>query len=150
MTDPITIDPSTMVDTTPPSPYASQETFTLVAPIQLAQLTDEISTALGTAVTLAVTGPADGDLTMINSSNTAVLSVNPGGVDEATVQGAIDAHVPQDGYDVPEAERQFAAILLKVQADPTAVLDDSEMQYALRGLLARTSTRPNAAGQTAG
>jgi len=114
----------------------------LTAPIQIVQLTDEINAAVTQNVTLAVTGPATGDLTSISVANPAVLSVTPGGLSMAAVQQVINAHMPQDGYDVPEAERRFTAILAKLNADAHAVLSASEIQDALRGLVIRTSVRP--------
>lgn len=122
----------------PPPPFESALTFDITKKINMTQLTDEIGAAVKATVQIALSGDADFN-SMIDPSpdNVATLSVTPSNVSKAKVQKAIDDHVATDGYELPEHEREFAAVTQKLVDDPTATLTDDEVQVALRALVLR-------------
>jgi hypothetical protein len=130
MTQPeITFPPPTVDD---PPPFESAVQVEVTNPVNLAQLTDELSKATGHHVTLALTTVED----------TQRLSVTPGNLNAAVVKKVVADHRPRDGYELPEEEKTFMALLDKVAQGPVELTDD-EMKVAVTGLLRRVNAPGN-------
>jgi hypothetical protein len=131
----------------PPQPFDSQLTFDVTKKVNLVQLGDEISEALGRTVGVALVGDASFDsLQDPGPSNKATLAVSPGNVSRAKVQKALDAHSPIEDYDIPEAEREFQRVMAGVVENNEAELSAEDMQIAIKGLLVRASVPPITSG----
>lgn len=139
MTNPAPEEPFPLVppDQGPPPPFDDMVSFKLIKPINLAQLRDEIREAVRDNFEMAQVGPDESG--PISESNPASLAVTPSRVPRGKVQKVIDGHQPSEGYNLPEGERQFAAVVEKVSQDRKAELSPEEMQVALRGLLLRSA-----------
>lgn len=125
---------------TPPAPFEGALTFPIEKKVNLTQLTDEISAAVGRQVSLALSGDASyNSLLDPSPDNPATLSVSPGNVDEAKVQTAIDDHDPDDHYGVPQVEQEFGVVMQKIAEDASAELSPDEVVAAVRGLLLRAA-----------
>jgi hypothetical protein len=111
-----------------PAPFASALSVPVDKPVNLGQLTDELSKATGHHVTLALT-EADG---------AASLAVTPGNLNPAAVKKVLADHSPVTDYGVPEEEKVFAALQARVLTGPVE-LTDTEIQAAVVGLLRRSA-----------
>jgi hypothetical protein len=130
--------PEAEVDSTaPPPPYPDAADYPLQKPVNLVQITDELSAAAGQQVRTAVTGVYD-FAQPISPTNEAVFWVAPSSVSSSVVEDVLDAHVPNPAYGLNDADLQFQAVLQKVMENPNATLTSDEIQAAVRGLLRRT------------
>lgn len=102
-------------------------TFTVTKPINLLQLTDEVSTAVGQSVAINQTGPEDISQP-ISATNEATLTVLPDTVDATKVQAAITAHVPTPNYGISDLELKFQAVYTKISDNPESTLTADEVQ----------------------
>lgn len=144
MTTPTSEDPfpplAETVQSTPVQPFDDQVTFQIVKPFGLAQLIDEITTALKREINVAQLGPDD-QFGPVSETNPVTLAVSPSAVDQTKVQSAIDAHQPVEGYDVPVHEKKFSELRQRVLDEPDAPLSAEDIAVAIRGLLLRDSQR---------
>lgn len=109
-----------------PPPFVSAVDVSVTKPVNLTQLTDELSKATGHHVTLALT----------ENEGKQSLSVTPGGLNKTVIAKVLKEHAPQVDYGVPEEERVFAALLAQVAAGPVE-LTPTELNAAVVGLLRR-------------
>lgn len=130
--------PSGSAYTPPPDPFADALTFPLTKPVNQVQLVDEISTAVGVTVDLAITGPED-PYSPISVSNDATVWITPDTVNPATVTAAIAAHVVNPNYDTPANVAAFNAVVTKVVADPSVDLTTQEVEDGVKGIILRFS-----------
>lgn len=121
----------------PPPPFPNGADFLLEKPVNLVQLLDEISTAVGQTVQVAITGNYD-PTHPLSPTNTATLWVAPNTVSSSIVGDVIDNHVANPAYGLSITDVLFRSALEKVLHDNSAVLTNDEMQAAVRGLLLRT------------
>jgi hypothetical protein len=128
-------------DNPQPPAFVDQAVVELHKRVNLTQLADELREALGTAVQVAQLGPDERPLDPPSEDNPARLALSPSDVDTDRVAEVIEAHEPDEAYDVPKAEQEFTAVLQKVVDDDGSTLDDDETQAALRGLLLREAAR---------
>lgn len=144
MTTPTSEDPfpplAETVQSDPVQPFDDQVTFQIVKPFGLAQLIDEITTALKREINVAQLGPDD-QFGPISETNPVTLAVSPSSVNQSKVQQAIDAHQPVEGYDVPAHEKAFSELRQRVLDEPDAELSAEDIAVAIRGLLLRDSQR---------
>lgn len=125
----------------PPDPYEDAVTVNLTKEVNVVQLTDEISAAVGQTVQLAIVRD---DFTMpISVSNPAVVWIKPDTVNLTTVNNAITAHVANPNYGVPGTVTAFNAVTQKVIDDYSQTLTAPEIQTAIKGLLLRFNSIPS-------
>lgn len=120
----------------PYQPFPDCTRFDLDKPFNQQQLMQELGAALGGPVQMATTSATPGQP---GTTAESYLWLVPSTVDRAKVQAAIDAHVPDPSWGIPESVQAYRALLGKVQADPEASLTADEMQTAVKGLLVRMS-----------
>jgi hypothetical protein len=126
-----------------PFPGLPSLTFTVTKAINSVQLDDEISTAVGQTVLVAMSGY--NPQLPISVSNPATLWLRPNTVSSTTVQNAINAHVADPNYGTPAHILAFNAVMQAVIANEEIVLTSQQIQDAVKGLLLRysvTSTSP--------
>jgi len=118
-------------------------TFTVTKAINGVQLHDEISTAVGQTVTIALTGY--NPQLPISPTNPGTLWVTPNTVSGTTVQTVINNHVADPNWNTPAHIAAFNAVMQAVVANEEIVLTSQQIQDAVKGLLLRysvTSTSP--------
>lgn len=117
----------------PPAPYEKAVPVKLTEDkrLNLTQLTDELSAATGHQVQVAL-AEIDG---------TRQLAVVPGNLNPKVVAKVVADHSPIEGYEIPEDEKAFAALLTQVQHGPVE-LTPEELQIAVVGLLRRALSAP--------
>jgi hypothetical protein len=120
----------------PYQPFPDCARFDLNKSFNQQQLLQELGVALGSPVQMATTSATPG---MPGATIESYLWVVPSSVDRAKVQAAIDAHVPDPNWGIPESVQAYRALLAKVQGDPSVSLTTDEMQTAVKGLLVRMS-----------
>lgn len=120
----------------PYKPFPDCAQFDLVKAVNQAQLSEEMDTAFGAPVQMAVTYTSMG---MPGTQTGGCLWVVPSTVDRAKVQAVVDAHVPDPNWGIPVDVQAYRALLAKVQGDPKVVLSGDEIQAAVKGLLVRMS-----------
>lgn len=128
-------------DAEQPPAFPDQVTVPLHKRVNLTQLTDELAAALGGPVQIAQLGPNDRPQDPPAEDNPAELAVSPSDVDTDKVAQTIEAHEPDETYDVPKAEQEFTAVTQKVVDDPEFLFTAEDVHAALRGLLLREAAR---------
>lgn len=121
----------------PSPPYADAASFPIEKPVNLIQISDELTTAAGQAVRVAITGPVD-ILQPISPTNDATLWVAPNSISSGLIIGVVEDHVANPAYGMAQSDLDFQSAVQKVVNNPNAVLTDDEMQAAVRGLLLRS------------
>lgn len=122
-----------------PDPYPGSLQFPLTKPVNVVQLTDELSDALVQTVQVAV-GGYDFTAGPISASNPATVWITPNTVSSTTVQNTINAHAVDPNYGTPASITEFNAVMQKVVANYEVTLSAGEIQTAVKGLLLRYST----------
>lgn len=122
---------------TPPPPFSNGADFPLEKPINIVQLQDEISAAVGQTVQTSIAGNYD-PTQPLSPTNTATLWVAPDTVSSSAVLDAIADHVLNPAYGLSVTDVLFRSALEKVLHNNNAVLTSDEMQAAIRGLLLRS------------
>lgn len=119
----------------PPVPLENAATYAVNKKLNLTQLTDEMTTAVGSPVNmvLELTDPGSG-------SDAGTLWVAPASTPAATVNATITAHVYDATYDTSDQELAYGLVLEKVLEDPDVVLTADEIQVAIKGLILRLHT----------
>lgn len=125
----------------PPDPYEDALTTSLTKEVNVVQLTDEISAAVGQSVQLAIVRD---DFTMpISVGNPAVVWIIPDTVNLTTVNNTITAHVINPNYGIPGSVSAFNAVTQAVIDDYSIVLTSQQIQDAVKGLLLRFNSIPS-------
>lgn len=122
---------------TPPPPFSNGADFPLEKPVNLVQLQDEISIAVGQTVQTSIAGNYD-PTQPLSPTNTATLWVAPDTVSSSVVLDTIEDHVLNPAYGLSITDVLFRSALEKVLHNNNAVLTSDEMQAAVRGLLLRS------------
>lgn len=120
----------------PKCPFlGDSQRFTWSRDLQIGQLQDEITQAMGPAVRLAAFFPADeeGDRLGVDAQNPVVLYVTPSSADLAAVKQVLAAHKPDLYYGMTDEEKAQAQLREKIAAGQT--LSPEEMTLALQMLV---------------
>lgn len=125
----------------PPDPYEDAENVPLTKEVNVVQLTDELSTALGQTVQVAIVH--DDFSQPISVGNPAVLWIRPDTVNLTTVNNVIAAHVINPNYGIPATVAEFNAVTQAVITDYEIVLTADQIQTAIKGLLVRFNSIPS-------
>jgi hypothetical protein len=123
---------------TPPPPYPNAASFPLEKPVNLIQITDEIASAAGQTVQVAVTGDYD-HTQPISPTNEAIFWVAPDTISSGVITSVLGAHVSNPAYGMSNADLLFQSALQKVLNNPNATLTEDEIQASVRGLLLRST-----------
>lgn len=122
--------------------------YTVIKPTNPIQLQDEISTAVGASVALALVIPNPSTPSLIDMTvsalNPAVLWVQPASTSPTVVENTIAAHVPNPNYDQSAADQAYSAVLQAVQANYAITLTSTQIQTAIKGLLLKVNDLQNA------
>jgi hypothetical protein len=124
-----------------PPPFTNGTSYTVTKPINITQLTDEMTTAAGQAVLLSpqvsATSPQQpgGPVLNFSMSDPGTLWVSPSTISSTVVNNTIAAHVANPNYGLPASVQAYNVVLAQVQSNYALDLTSSQMQTALKGLL---------------
>lgn len=130
-----------VVSSTPPPPFTNGSAYTITVPINLTQLTDEMTAAAGQTVRLSAqissTSPQQpaGPIMNFSTGDPGILWVSPSTVLSSTVNAVIAAHVPNASYGLPASVQAYNAVLSQVQTSYATTLTSDQIQTAIKGLL---------------
>lgn len=129
--------PQATTPTTTTEPYPNALKLTVTKPVNVVQLTDEISAAVGKSVQVAVGGSQAG--APISSDNPATVYIIPNTVNAGLAQQALTNHVADPNYGTPAHIREFNTVMQKVIDNFDVTLTADEQATAIKGLLLRYS-----------
>jgi hypothetical protein len=98
--------------------------------VNLAQLTAEITAAIGEQAHVSMVGPYE--------DGKSLLWVLPPSVDTSVVEQVVADHEPEANWGVPKAEQNFQAVMAVLAANPEAELTPLQVQQLAVGLALRS------------
>jgi hypothetical protein len=122
-----------------PPAFEDSATFELTKQVELGQITEELVKALGRQVQVAQLGPQHSFVP--SEEDPAELAISPSSVDRKVVEKVIEDHMPVIGYDIPQREKDFAALTERLQNEPDAELSPADIEAAVRALVLREAGR---------
>lgn len=127
---------TTVDGTDPKCPFrGDSQRLTWSRDLQIGQLQDEVTQALGPAVRLAAFFPLDdvGDPLTVGDQTPVTLYVTPSSADLAALKQVLAVHRPDPYYGMTDEEKAQAQIREKIAAGQT--LSPEEMTLALQMLI---------------
>lgn len=129
-----------------PPPFANATSYTISKSINQTQFTDELSTAAGQTVLVAVQVSTNspqqpgGVIFTFTVSDPGLVWVSPASISAIVVEAVITAHVANPSYGQPQSVQDYNAVLLQVQTNYSQTLTSDQIQTAVKGLLLNVST----------
>jgi hypothetical protein len=135
----VPLEPTTGLST--PPPFSDCTAYTVAKPINPPQIQDELATAAGVSVMVALWD--SGDTKTISVSNTGTLWVSPSSVSAGTVEAVIAAHVPNWNYGQPQSVQDYLAVIEQIQTDYATTLTADQIQTAIKNLVLNVQSLQN-------